>query len=110
MKYTTYRTANAVDNPHGVEVKRLYDMPSAEVMHVTLRPGEALKRHKTPGDVFFYVLEGTPTIHLGTESEIFEKDTLIEGPANVGCNIGNDGSSVVRILVIKAPKPTTSTK
>ncbi len=38
-----YKTEEAKQNPHKVEVKQLYNKESAQVMHITLQPGEALK-------------------------------------------------------------------
>jgi len=45
-------------NPHGVDVKKLYDTENAVVVHITLQPGEGLKRHITPVDVAFYGSKG----------------------------------------------------
>ncbi len=98
------------ETPHGVDVRQLYDKDSAQVMHITLQPGEALKPHKTPVDVFFYVLEGSPTIHIGDESVKFEKDTLIESPANIVHYLSNESAELARIMVVKAPKPVSQTK
>ena len=79
-------------------------------MHMTLQPGERLKPHATPVDVTFYVLEGSPTIHVGDESATMEKDTLIESPAHIMHNISNESQVLARILVIKAPRPVQATK
>ncbi len=57
--------------------RQLYNDESAQVMHITLQPGETLKPHITPVDVVFYVLEGSPTVLVGEESLVFDKDTLI---------------------------------
>jgi len=106
-----YKTEPAKENPHKVDVKQLYNKDTAQVMHITLKPGESLKPHKTPVDVFFYVLEGTPTIHIADESQQFSKDTLIESPADIVHYLSNDeGNETARILVTKAPKPTKQTK
>ncbi len=45
-------------NPHGVDARMLYDIEKIQIVHVTLKPGERLKRHVTFTDVLFYVLEG----------------------------------------------------
>jgi mannose-6-phosphate isomerase-like protein (cupin superfamily) len=98
------------DNPHKVDVRQLYNHPSAQIMHITLKPGESLKPHKTPVDVVFYVVEGSPSVHIGDETEVFEKDTLIESPANILHFISNPGQNIARVLVIKAPRPELATK
>ena len=51
--------AATLKNPHKVKVSKLYDTEHAQAMHITLEPGESLKKHITPVDVLFYVLDGT---------------------------------------------------
>ena len=105
-----YKKEPLKENPHKVDVRQLYNDSSAQVMHITLQPGETLKPHKTPVDVTFYILEGNPTIHIGEESQQFEKDTLIESPADIVHYISNEGQQQARILVTKAPRPEKQTK
>lgn len=105
MKVIKFQDQEIHPNPHGVDVRKLYDKESAQVSIITLEPGEGLKPHKTPVDVFFVVLEGTPVIQVGDEEELCEKDTLIESPANIVHNIFNPTQSIARILVVKAPRP-----
>lgn len=106
----SYKIEEPKENPHKVDVRQLYNKESAQIMHITLQPGDTLKPHITPVDVTFYVLEGTPTVHVGDESIVFEKDTLIESPANIVHHLSNEGDKQARILVTKAPKPAKQTK
>jgi quercetin dioxygenase-like cupin family protein len=110
MKVTRYQDQEKHPNPHGVDVRKMYDKESAQVSHITLNPGEGLKPHKTPVDVFFVVLEGTPVVQVGDEEELCEKDSLIESPANIVHNIYNPTQSLARILVVKAPRPSIKPK
>jgi mannose-6-phosphate isomerase-like protein (cupin superfamily) len=80
------------------------------MMHIILKKGESLKPHKTPVNVVFYILEGSPVVHIGDESRMFEKDNLIESPANIVHFISNERQEIARILVIKAPRPERVTK
>ncbi len=109
MIYSNYKEAAPKENPHKVKVCALYNHDNAQVMHMTLQPGESLKPHATPVDVFFYVLEGKPTILVGEESIQFEQDTLIESPKDIMHCISNKTDSIARILVVKAPKPMAKT-
>jgi len=110
MIFRSYKTEATKENPHKIDVKQLYDDDSAQIMHITLQPQESLMPHKTPVDVTFYILEGTPTVHIGDESQTFEKDVLVESPANTTHYLSNNGCTKARILVIKAPKPKSQTK
>ncbi|MEZ4996319.1 MAG: cupin domain-containing protein [Bacteroidales bacterium] len=98
------------ENPHNVDVRQLYNRESAQIMHIVLKPGESLKPHRTPVDVAFYILEGTPVVHVGDEAVTYEKDTLIESPADIVHYLSNESSAVARILVVKAPRPEKATR
>ena len=110
METKDVRSAEPVPNPHGVQVVRLYDTPHAQAMHITLRPGERLRRHVTPVDVFFYVLEGRGVVEIGSEEEEVGPDTLIDSPARIAHCWRNDGHETLRVLVVKVPRPTESSR
>ncbi|OPX70713.1 MAG: Cupin domain protein [Methanoregulaceae archaeon PtaB.Bin108] len=103
------KTASS-ENPHHVDARKLCEIPHAVVVMITLQPGESLKRHMTPVDVIFYVLEGTSVVEIGEEKATVGKDTLVESPARIPHRWTNDSTSVFRVLVIKVPKPTEETK
>ena len=65
MKTIDVKDAQSQPNPHGVDARSLYDTKHAQVMHLTLKPGDQLKTHITPVDVFFYVLEGKGVVEIG---------------------------------------------
>jgi len=71
------RTAPAMENPHRVKASKFYDTENAKVVHITQEPGEALKKHKTPVDVFFYVLEGRGVVEIGVEKQKVGEDTNV---------------------------------
>jgi quercetin dioxygenase-like cupin family protein len=110
MKITNALTAEDGPNPHGVSAKPIYDSQHALAVHITLQPGQSLKRHVTPVDVFFYVLEGVGVVEIGEEKEKVARDMIIESPARVPHRLANDGDRVFRVLVVKVPKPTEATK
>lgn len=97
-------------NPHGVDVRRVYESVHALSSIITLKPGEKLIRHITPVDVFFYVLEGTGIVEVGDEKETVTSDTVIESPKDIPHCWYNESDALLRVLVVKAPKPTTSSK
>jgi len=49
-------------NPHQVDARKIYDTDNAIAVVITMQPGQSLKKHMTPVDIFFYVLEGTGII------------------------------------------------
>ncbi len=110
MKITDVSKVVSGPNPHHVDARKIYDTPHAIAVVITLKSGEALKKHITPVDVFFYVLEGTGVIEIGDEKKTVGKDMLVESPAMIPHKWTNDSSSVFRVLVVKVPKPTEETK
>ena len=110
MNITEVKNTVIVDTRHKVDVRRLYDRDNAQVMHMTLKPGESLKPHITPVDVFFYVLEGRPTVQIGEEIIAVEKDCLVDSPKGIVHCLSNETNENARILVVKAPKPTAAGK
>ena len=110
MKIINVNNADISKNPHNVDARRIYDNEKAQAIHMTLTPGESLKRHITPVDVFFYVLEGKGIVEIGDEKKEVEKDTLIESPAKIVHCWYNESNEVLRVLVVKIPRPTESTK
>ncbi|MCX6089465.1 MAG: cupin domain-containing protein [Candidatus Atribacteria bacterium] len=93
-------------NPHGIHSQKVYDTEHAEIIHLLLKPGEALKRHTTPVDVAFYILEGTGVVEIGEEKKEVGPDTLIDSPAHSPHRLINRSDHPFRVLVIKVPRPT----
>jgi mannose-6-phosphate isomerase-like protein (cupin superfamily) len=110
MKIISVKDVESQANPHGVDARKLYDTEHAQAVHITLKPGEQLKRHITPVDVFFYVLEGKGIVEIGEEKEEVGPDTLIESPARIPHCWYNRGAETLRILVTKVPGPKESTR
>ena len=108
-------TVNALEapenkNPHGVSAREVLSHEHAQVVMLTLQPGEALKRHITPVDVFFYALAGEGVVEIGDERQTVSPDTLVESPARIPHRLLNESDGVFRCLVVKTPRPTTSTR
>ena len=110
MKIIQVKNTPVKETPHKVDARMLYDKDSAQAVHIQLNPGESLKPHITPVDVFFFVIEGTPDVLVGTEKRKVEENSLVESPKDIVHCIYNNSNDIVRVLVVKAPKPTTQTK
>ncbi len=110
MKITKWQQIDKHPNPHGVDVRKIYDAVHAQVMHITLNPGEKLKRHITPVDVIFYVLEGQGIVEIGDEKREVEQGTLIDSPRKIPHCWYNEGDKILRFLVIKIPRPSEKSK
>jgi mannose-6-phosphate isomerase-like protein (cupin superfamily) len=101
MKTTKVNQINAFQNTHQVEAKKIYENKEAEVIHMVLTPGQALKKHTTPVNVFFYILEGKGEVEIGDETKEVEKDTIIDSPKGIPHLLRNTGEGTFRFLVVK---------
>ena len=101
MKAIKVESISTFQNTHGVEAKKLYTTKNAEVIIMNLKPGQSLKKHTTPVDVFFYILEGKGEVEIGNETKEVEKDTLIESPKDIPHLLRNTGTNIFRFLVVK---------
>jgi len=110
MKIVQVKDVQSKPNPHGVDARGISDTQNAQVAHITLQPGEALKKHITPVDVVFYVLEGRGVVEIGGERAEVVADTLIESPAKIPHRWINESQAMLRILVMKTPRPKEATK
>lgn len=110
MEIRNYAEIAKSQNPHGIESTKIYDKDPALIMHLSMKAGQSLKPHITPVDVAFYVLEGNPTILIGGEKIKVKKDDIVESPKDIVHCIYNETEEVVRVLVMKLPKPTSETK
>ena len=110
MKIINWKEQSIAENPHKVDVRKLYDQDNAQAMHISLKPGEGLKQHITPVNVFFFILEGSVDVMVGDETVRVEKDKLVDSPENIVHCLTNNSDAPARILVVKSPKPTSQAK
>jgi mannose-6-phosphate isomerase-like protein (cupin superfamily) len=110
MKVTLVSETPVKNNVHQVDARMIYNAESAQAVHMQLKPGESLKPHITPVDVFFFVIEGSPDVLIGEEKQRVYANSLVESPKGIVHCIYNNTNSNVRILVVKAPRPVTATK
>ena len=110
MKISKVKETPVKETPHKIDARMLYDKDSAQAVHIRLNPGESLKPHITPVDVFFFVIEGSPDVLVGEEKRKVEVNSLVESPKDIVHCIYNNSKEIVRVLVVKAPKPTRQTK
>lgn len=110
MKIIDVKEAEVTHNPHGVDTRKIYDAENAQVVHITLKPGEVMKCHLTPVDVIFYVLEGRGVVEIGDKKKEVGTDTLIESPAKIPHCWFNGSENILRFLVVKVPRPNESTR
>lgn len=110
MNIVSYSEQPVAETPHEVDVRKLFDTEYVQVIEIMLEPGESLKKHVTPTNVFFYILEGEGVVEIGDEREKVKSDQLIESPRGIPHRLLNEGDAPFRFLVVKAPRQTETTR
>jgi mannose-6-phosphate isomerase-like protein (cupin superfamily) len=105
MKTSEIKNIPINPNPHGVEIRKFHENDQVQAVHITLNPGDKLKKHITAVDVFFYVLEGRGIVEIGEEKKEVIKDTYIDSPAKIPHCWYNESNEILRVLVVKTPNP-----
>lgn len=88
-------------NPHGVELRKVFENESVGIMQIVLKPGEVIEKHANPVNALFLVLEGTGIAYIGDEQRKVVKNTLIEVPEHLTRGWKNDSNDILKLLVIK---------
>ncbi len=98
-----------METAHNVDARNIYNTKDAMVTVITLKPGQSLKKHITPVDVAFYVLQGEGVVQIGEEKQTILADTLVESPKDILHAWYNESDSDLVFMVIKAPRPEKKT-
>lgn len=105
IKTIRLEEAPAVPNPAGLDARRLYDTEHAQVLHISLKPGERVERHIVPVDVAFFVLEGEGEFEIGDEKVTAGAGTLVESPGGLMRGMSNAGAGNLNVMIVRAPRP-----
>ena len=101
MKVTKVDSVSVFQNPHEVAAKKIYEKEKVAVIYIALKPGQSLKKHIAPVDVFVYILEGKGIVEIGNEKQEVEKDMFIEIPTGSHHLLKNIGEYLFKFLVVK---------
>lgn len=105
MKITRLDNVDPILDIENITGKKVYDHEEAQAVVITIEPGGVLKPHKTPVDIFIYVIDGEGIFSAGNEKEKLSKNELVEIPKELPHGIENNSDSTLTVMVLKAPKP-----
>ena len=101
MKITEVAKLASIKNPHNVDVRTIFEAPDTSAVVITLKPGESLRKHVTPVNVFFSVLEETGIVEIGDERQSVGEDSVVESPAMIAHTWIHESKAVFREMVVK---------
>jgi len=56
MKSVKWTDFEITPNPHGIDARILWESEHLQLVHITLKPGEKLKKHITPKELFLSLM------------------------------------------------------
>ncbi len=99
MKVTTVESAQRV--PFRLDGRILLSGKNTEIIHLSLKPNEALPPHVNDFDVAIYVIEGRGMIESGNQQAEVQAGMIAEIPSGAQRGMRNTGDRPLRVLVIK---------
>lgn len=72
-------------------------------MNLLLKQGEVVEKHKSPVDVFFYVVKGRGHIQLGDEEGLVEATDIVFSAKGVPHGLRALPDEEFQVLVVKNP-------
>ncbi|PKO13363.1 MAG: cupin domain-containing protein [Chloroflexi bacterium HGW-Chloroflexi-10] len=110
MKIIKTFEAAEIPNPHFISVRALLVSDPVQFEHLSLEAGQVQKKHVAHTNVYLYILNGTGVLDAGGETISLFADMLVEIPPETPHRLTNNSNSQLRLLNIKAPRPTSSTQ
>jgi len=109
MKIVKTFETTEIQNPHFISVRALLVSESAQFEHLLLESGQVQKKHVAHTNVYLYILTGTGILEASDETISLSSDLLVEIPPETPHRLINNSDSQLRLLNIKAPRPTSPT-
>ncbi len=92
-------------NEENFSPEKVIQQEDVEVVILPFAPGQGLKEHTTPVDVFFYVIEGMAEIQVGEDVQEVEEGNIVLSPKDISHNVRNTSDRDAKIMVVKTPRP-----
>lgn len=96
---------NEIETKEKFKPHRVIQQDEVQVVILPFKPGQGLKTHTTPVDVFFYILKGTAEITVGDEVKQVEEGNIILSPKDIPHNVRNTSNVETKVMVVKTSNP-----
>ncbi|MFZ4741933.1 MAG: cupin domain-containing protein [Bacteroidales bacterium] len=84
-----------------LDVRMLYSGEKADLVHLTLKEGEAIAKHDNPIDVIFFILAGKGKLMLDDEEFIISANDCIPVKSGTQRSMENINEADLKVLVYK---------
>ncbi|HAN19972.1 MAG: hypothetical protein A2X13_10855 [Bacteroidetes bacterium GWC2_33_15] len=87
--------------PFNLEGYILHSEKPVELVHLLLKPGDALEKHKNPFDVIFFVIEGSGILAINGDNLNIHSNDVIKVTSDKLRAWENNSTQDLKLLVIK---------
>ncbi|HON19310.1 MAG TPA: cupin domain-containing protein [Salinivirgaceae bacterium] len=87
--------------PFDLDGRIMFTSSKAEMVHLTIKPGEAIPPHANPFGVIFYMLEGELELSVNDESHTLSPNTTAFVEMNESRSLTNNSPNPAKVLVVK---------
>lgn len=87
--------------PFDLDGRIMFSSSKVEMVHLTLKPGEAIPAHANPFGVVFYMLEGELELTVNNESALLTPNSATFVEINESRSLTNKSTNIARVLVVK---------
>lgn len=102
MNIKNYQTESQFKSiPTLEKTAELLNRDYAQIIHMSLKPGDFIEMHKTPMEVSFYLSHGELDMQIGDDVKKISEGALVESPKNIPHGFKNNYDTDANILVIK---------
>jgi quercetin dioxygenase-like cupin family protein len=102
MEIIEYKNAPKI--PIEFEAHNLCNRKDLDIIHLIIKEGTVLDRHKNPTDVIFYIINGKGIFEAGDNRYVITEKTCIQIEANLEHGWINSGQGDLVLLVIQIKK------
>ncbi|MGM0568528.1 MAG: cupin domain-containing protein [Elusimicrobiota bacterium] len=93
----------AKENKRGVQFRTLLKNDNVQVNNLILKPGDSVPPHSVPVDVFFYIVRGKGTLHIGEDEAVVSATDIITCPPGTKMSLIADQGEEFEVLNVKTP-------
>jgi len=101
MEVVRWEDAQVKIDKSDIKARKLFEYDASEFIVIKLSGFSELKKHKTPVDALFFVIQGEGEFYVGSESLTASQGTVVYSPKNIEHGFKNISEKELQVLVVK---------
>ncbi|HQC39923.1 MAG TPA: cupin domain-containing protein [Petrotogaceae bacterium] len=101
MQVIRWEDAQVRIDKDDIKARKFFEYEGSEFIVIKLNGFSELKKHKTPVDALFFVIQGKGEFFVGEENLTASQGTVIFSPKNIEHGFKNSSEKELQVLVMK---------